>query len=199
MEPWTLVRFSVEEIADGVATRLLRDFMSLAIQDLREIGVFSSELSFQGKCLYFSPCAASAFASVLAKLPFELCDPPNPEKLLCLYGAAECLPMPMGRTTAPGSALPTRPEQLDQLGAEPKDDPSSTETGWSSIRDEVTRLLPEIRCEEVIPDPLIGERSNAPSRTYRLLRAVLVTGVAAVIFALASPYVVWFAVALTSR
>jgi len=200
MEGWTLVRFSLEEVAAGVPTRLLRDFMSLALEDLREIGVFSSELSFEGKCLYFSPCATREFASVLTKLQFELCDPPNPERLLCLYGAAECVQTPMGCTIATDSPPPTPPpEQLDQLVAKPKDDSSSTATGWSSVQDEVTRLLPEIRREEATPDFLIGEDSDTPSKTYRLLRAVLVASAAAVTIALVSPYVVWFAVALTSR
>ena len=115
MGSWTLVRFSLEEVRDGVATRLLRDFMSLALDDLREIGVFSSEVDFQGKCLYFSPCAAKAFASVLAKVPIELCDPPHPETLLCLYGAADCLPIPgqpVGCPTATGPSVAGRSSSL---------------------------------------------------------------------------------------
>ena len=203
MESWTLVRFSLKEVADGVATRLLRDFMSLALEDLREIGVFSSELGFQGKCLYFSPCAAKAFASALAKLPIELCDPPNPETLLCLYGVAECLPLPdtpVGCSIATDPPSPTPPpEQLDQLVAARKNDSSSTVAGWSSIQFQITRLLPEIPREEATPHFLIGEDPDAPSKTYRLLRAVLVVSAAAVIGALVSPYLAWFAALLKSR
>ena len=178
MECWTLVRFSLQEVSDGVATRLLRDFMSLGLEDLREIGVFSSEVGFQGKCLYFSPCAAKAFASTLAKLPIERCDPPNPETVLCLYGVPECLPpadMPVECSIATDLPPPAPPsEQLDQLVAERKDDWSSTAVAWSSVQDEITSLLPEIPREEATPHFLIGEDPDAPSKTYRLLRAVLV-------------------------
>src|SRR5262249_37654620 len=126
MESWTLVRFSLQEVADGIPTLLLRDFLSLALEDLREIDVFSSAARFQGKCLYFSPGAAKALVSALAKLPIELCDPPNPETLLCLYGTAECLPppdKPAGCVIAadPPPPIPP-PEELDQLFAERKDD-----------------------------------------------------------------------------
>jgi hypothetical protein len=197
MKSWTLVRFSLKEVADGVAAQLLRDIMSLAPQDLREIGVFSSELGFQGKCFYFSPCAAKAFASALAKLPIELCDPPNPETLLCLYGAAECFPppdKPVGCSIATDPPPPNpSPEQLDQLVAERKDDSSSTTAGWSSFQSQITRLLPEIPREEWTPHFLIGEDRDAPSKAYRLLRAALVVCAAGVIIALVSPYLAWFA------
>jgi len=197
MESWTLVRFSLNEVEDGVATRLLRDFMSLSLEDLREIGVFSSELGFQGKCLYFSPCAAKAFASALAKLPIEPCDPPNPETLLCLYGTAECLPLPdkaVGCSIATDPPLPTPPsEQLHQPVAEGKDDSSGTAAGWLSFPSQITRLLPEFPREEATPHFLIGEDPDAPSKAYRLLRMVLVVSAAAVIIALVSPYLAWFA------
>jgi hypothetical protein len=141
MEYWTLVRFSLEEVRDGVATRLLRDFMSLALEDLREIGVFSSEVDFQGKCLYFSPCAAKAFASVLAKAPIELCDPPNPETLLCLCGAVECLPMPgkpVGCSTATGPPPPTPPTRPTRSAYRGTDGRFvERAAGWSSVQTQI--------------------------------------------------------------
>ena len=178
-----------------VPTRLLRDFMSLALQDLREIGVFSSEVGLEGKCLYFSPCAAKAFASALGKLRIELCNPPNREKLLCLYGAAECLPV-LDKRVATATELPT--PQPDQLIAEREDYSSSTAAGWSSMQTEIAKLLPDIPREESMPRSLIGE-DDEPSKTYLLLRAVLVVSAAAVIIALMSPYLVWFTVLLRSR
>ena len=128
----------------------------------------------KGNAFTSPPCAARAFASVLAKLPFELCDPPNPET---------------------GSPPPTSPpEQPDQLLAKQDDDSSSTATGWSSVEGEITRLLPEIPREEATPDFLIREDSDTPSKTYRLLRAALVASAAVVTIVLVSPYLVWFAV-----
>lgn len=153
MESWILVHFSLKEVADGVSTRVLRDFISLALEDLREIGVFSSELGFQGKCLYFSPGAAKAFASALSKLPVEPCEPPKPETVLCLYGAAECLPLTdtpvvgYSMATDPPSPTPS-PDQRDQPGAEGKEGSASTAAGWSLVQGQIARLLPEIPGEE---------------------------------------------------
>jgi hypothetical protein len=171
--------------------------MSLALEDLREIGVFSSELGFQGKCLYFSPGAAKAFAAALAKLPTEPCGPPNPETLLCLYGTPECLSPADERVECSNDSNPPPPTQpregLDQLVGEGNDDGSSTAAGWSSVQEEIAGLLPEIPREEATPHLLIGEDPGAPSKTYRLLRAVLVVSAATVIIALVSPYIAWLA------
>jgi hypothetical protein len=191
MEPWTLVRFSLNEVADGVVTRILRDVMSLALQDLREIGVFSSELTFQGKCLYFSPCAAKAFASALAELPTERCDPPNSETLLCLYGAAECLPMPDERVECRIAADPPPAGRMAELVE--REDDLSTPAGWSSVQGQISRLLPQISREEATLHSLVAEDPSASSKTYRLLRAALVVSAAAAVVALASPYLAWFA------
>ena len=192
MGSWTLVRFSLKEVADGVATQLMRDIMCLALQDLREIGVFSSELTVQGKCLYFSPCAAKAFASALAKLPIERCDPPNSETLLCLYGAAEYLPLPDERVERGIAADPPSAGQVAEL-VEREDDLSRAPSGWSPVQDQITRLLPEISPEEPSLHSLIAEDPHVPSKTYRLLRAALVVSAAAIIIALVSPYLAWFA------
>jgi hypothetical protein len=100
MKSWLLVRFSMDEVATRVVARLMRDLLPLALQvhDLDDVGVFSSERNSQGKrVVYFSPGAVKAFASALGKLPAERCDPPNPEKLLLLYGTRECLPPPAKR------------------------------------------------------------------------------------------------------
>jgi len=200
MGSWTLVGFSLEEVRDGVATRLLRDVMSLAVEDLREIGAFSSEVDFEGKCLYFSPCAAKAFASVLAKIPIELCDPPHAETLLCLYGTAECLPLPGQRVGCPTAMGPSTrpPDQIDEVIAERKADPSSTAAGWSSVQNQIAKLLPEIPHEESTPHSVIGE-DDAPSKIYLLLRAVVVVSAAAVTMALVTPYLAWFAALVKSR
>jgi hypothetical protein len=160
VEPWTLVRFSLKEVADGVATRLLRDFMSLDLQDLREIGVFSSEVTPEGKCLYFSPCAAKAFASTLAKLPIERCDPPNSETLLCVYGTAECLPLPVERVQSRIEAdLPPAGRVVDLVEREDE----RTLAGWSSVQDQIKKLLPEISREEPTLHSQIAEDPGGPS------------------------------------
>jgi hypothetical protein len=193
MESWTRVRFSLKDVEDGVATALLRDFLSLNLEDLREIGVFSSELGYDGKCLYFSPLAARAFASGLAKLPVELCDPPKPETVLCLYGSAGCLPVPGKPVGSPATdpPPPEPPHLLDRL-VEPPEDHSSNEAGWSSVQSEIARLLPEIAREESPPPSPVGEDPDLPSKTYRLLRAALIVSTAAVIIAVISPYLAWF-------
>jgi hypothetical protein len=193
MEPWTLVRFSLNEVTDGVVTRLMSDLMSIALEDLREVGVFSSELTTQGQCLYFSPGAATAFASALTELPIERCDPPSAETPLCLYGAAECLPPSDGRVecSIPADTAPAgRVVELVEL----EDDSSRTPDGWSSVQYQITRLLPEIPREESTRHSLVAEDPSAYSRTYRLLRAALVVGTAAVIIVLVLPYLAWFAV-----
>jgi hypothetical protein len=94
MQSWIRVRFSIQEVASGVIARLIRDLipLSLGIRDFDDVGVFSSDLGSQGKCVYFSPGAVKAFGAALARLPIEKCDWPNTETLLLLYGARECLP-----------------------------------------------------------------------------------------------------------
>ena len=191
MEPWTLVRFSLKEVEDGVVTRLMRDLMSFALEDLREVGVFSSELTSQGKYLYFSPRAAKAFASALAGLTIERCDPPSSQTLLCFYGAAECLPLPDERVECRIAADPPPAGRVVEL-VEREDDSSGTPGGWSSVRSQIAGLLPEIPREESTPHSLIAEDPDAPSKTYRLLRAALVVSAATVVIALVSPYLVWF-------
>ena len=96
MKSWMLVRFSSEEVAAGVIARLMRDLMPLALEvrNYDDVGVFSSELVSRERGVYFSPGAAKAFASALAKLRAEQCDSPNPAALQLLYGARECLPPP---------------------------------------------------------------------------------------------------------
>ncbi len=114
MQSWMLVRFSMGEVAAGVVARLMRDLMPLALEVRRpeEVGVFSLDLGSEGKCVYFSPGAAKAFASALAKLPAERCDSPNPEALLLLYGGRECLPPPAKRLDAGESPRILRVEEL---------------------------------------------------------------------------------------
>jgi len=89
-----VVRFSAGEVAGGVIARLMRDLMPLALEVRKhdDVGVFSAKLGSDGKYVYFSPGAVTAFASALAKLSSEPCDSPNPKTLSLLYGARECLP-----------------------------------------------------------------------------------------------------------
>jgi NRPS condensation-like uncharacterized protein len=68
---WPVIRDELQsQIGDLLLDRLLRficrDHRLEAFEDLREVGVFSSELTSQGKYLYFSPRAAKAFASARA-------------------------------------------------------------------------------------------------------------------------------------
>jgi hypothetical protein len=73
---------------------------------------------------------------------------------------------------------------------------------WSSIEDEIARLLAEIPHEDRKPDspkeapgdPVL--LSYAPSITYRLIRAVLIIGGAAFVISIVSPYFAWIAASL---
>ena len=126
-----LVRFSRQEVAAGVVARLMRDLMPLALEvrDLDDVGVFSSELDSRGKCVYFSPGVTTACASILAKLPAEQCDRPNPETLSLLYGASECL----RRGQRLGDVEPPRILRLEELM---KSLPESEADGERGLRDE---------------------------------------------------------------
>ena len=102
------------EVAAGFIARLMRDLMPLALGVRRhdEVGVFSSDLGSEGKCVYFSPGAVKAFAPALAKLPGEQCDSPNCQALSLLYGARECLSPSDGRRS---DVEPPRVLRVDEL------------------------------------------------------------------------------------
>ncbi len=113
MMSWMLVRFSVGEVAAGGIARLMRELMPLALEIRKQddVGVFSSDLGSEGKCVYFSPGAVNAFAPALAKLRGEPCDSPNPQALSLLYGACECLPPPDVRPSEEESLRVLRVEE----------------------------------------------------------------------------------------
>jgi hypothetical protein len=113
MMSWMLVRFSVGEVAAGGIARLMRELMPLALEIRKQddVGVFGSDLGSEGKCVYFSPGAAKAFAAALAKLRGEPCDSPNPQALSLLYGACECLPPPDVRPSEAESLRVLRVEE----------------------------------------------------------------------------------------
>jgi hypothetical protein len=78
---------------------------------------------------------------------------------------------------------------------------SEKESRWSSVEEEIARLLPEVAREDARSHPHgVGLPrhgallADVPSTTYRLLRAALVVGGAAVVISLASPYLAWIAV-----
>jgi hypothetical protein len=78
------------------------------------------------------------------------------------------------------------------------------ESDWSSIEDQIASLLDEIPrgdsrlppTREIPDGPTL--LSDAPSLTYRLIRAVLIVSGAAAVISIVSPYLAWFAASLTS-
>jgi len=77
------------------------------------------------------------------------------------------------------------------------------ESDWSAVEDEIASLLHKIPrtdsrapSAKQIPDgPTL--LSDAPSLTYRLIRAVLIVSGAAIVISIVSPYLAWFAASLT--
>jgi len=78
-----------------------------------------------------------------------------------------------------------------------------TGSSWSSVEAEIARLLPEIPREPSTPHSPNGIPdhrallSDAPSITYRLIRAAVVVSGAAIAISIVSPYLAWFAALLT--
>ena len=71
---------------------------------------------------------------------------------------------------------------------------SPKDSRWSSVEEEIASLLLEISREEhSVPE--ISD--DGPSKTYRLLRALLVVSGAAFVIGIVSPYLAWFAASLT--
>ena len=80
---------------------------------------------------------------------------------------------------------------------------SGTESKWSSVEDEIAKLLPQIPREDAGPHSLVkgipqdqALLSDVPSKSYRLLRAALVVSGAAVVISIVSPYLAWLAAAV---
>jgi hypothetical protein len=77
---------------------------------------------------------------------------------------------------------------------------SDPESRWSSVEEEIARLLPEAAREDARSHPLGMELppdgalfSDVPSTTYRVMRAILVLSAAAVVISLLSPCFAWMA------
>jgi hypothetical protein len=75
-----------------------------------------------------------------------------------------------------------------------------TDSSWSSVEDEIVRLLRGIPREDSeskqIPDnPAL--LSYTRSIVYRLIRAAAVVSGAAIVISIVSPYLAWFAALLT--
>jgi hypothetical protein len=71
------------------------------------------------------------------------------------------------------------------------------DSNWSSVENEIAKLLPEIPHEDRKPDSANEALlADAPPITYRLTRAALVIGGAGFFISIVSPYLAWIAASL---